>query len=247
VTGKYTAKPGRFEGKQDIIEYVKSALGRLNEGDSSLQIGHTAIEDGDLTVRNGDILVSESDGTLVLRIMHGAVPEIRFFPLGATDTHRATILALDANVDPALLDQAIQIFVETTGGVIDGGKVLMTRNYAIFSHQPDASGGPETYLWLNADPGTPGVIQMRGIWSNQIQYDSGQALYMGSFTAGAGFSTWTHTYFSSFLTAMYPIVNVNYTGATLQWNLDGFNSSSFTVRFGTTAGSKVINFWNFRL
>ncbi len=245
MTNKYGVDPSRLKGQKTIIEHLKDLVGRVAAGETSLQIGHTAVEDGHLTIRNGDVIVSESDGTVVLRLLHGGIPEIRFFPLGETDTHRAVILSFDFDAG-AGADQAIQMGIEKTNTDQDGGKVLLTREIAVLSHQPAV--GDETYVWLNADPLIPGSIVIKGRWSDQIFYEANQALYMGSFSFGSGFSNWTHTYLSSFATDMCPVVGfMNSVDTAVAWSITAQSTSSFKVRWATGTDGKTINFWNFRI
>lgn len=241
MAGRYGRDPLRLGGQKDIVEYVKDALRRIETGESSLQIGHTAIEDGNLVVRNGDIVVSETSGEVVLRILHGGTPEIRMYPLGDTDTHRVAFFGYDFNAGGAP-DQAVQLCIETTDLAQDGGKLLMSRQYAILSHQPD--GGLESFLWLNAF--SPQEALYRGRWTNQVQYDNNMGLYMGVINAGGGFSSWTHTYFTSFATTIAPVVGLVNSGSTVTWTITGMTTSAFTVGWSGTA-AKTINFWNFRV
>lgn len=245
MVDKYSVSPSFLEGKPDLVTFVTQLFKRVAEGDSSLRVGHTAIEDGNFVVRNGDIIVSESDDTVVMQILHGAIPEIRFFPLGSITTHRASLTAVDFSTALDGSDLSVQLGVETDpGAIVDGGKVLLAQSSAILSHQPDASGGQESYLWLNF--GFNEIANYRGRWLDQVQVDTHQGLYMGAFNATAGFSTWTHTYFSPFATTMVPVCTVGVSGSTLSWGLDSYSSSQFTLRFSTTAGTKMVTFWNFR-
>lgn len=240
MANRYGTDPVRLKNQKDIIEHIKDLTERVSSGETSLQAGHTAVEDGNFTVRNGDIIVSETEGDIVLRIKHGTVPEIRMWPLGETDTHRIAMFGYD-DVNGG---QAAAFVVETDAAVQDGGKILLSRGFAIISHQPD--GEEESYVWLGGDPTLDEVIIVRGLFNNQIQYDDHQAIYAGSFVATSGFSTWTHTYFTPFATAMIPVLTVHHNGSTIEWNLDAFSTSSFTVRFSSTVNNKTINFWAFR-
>lgn len=241
MTDRYESNPLRRRGRPDVVEYIKDLSERLSTSEVGLRIGHTSIEDGDLIVLNGDIRVAETDGTTVLRIMHGSVPEIRMFPLGDTDTHQAALFSFDFDLGLGP-DQGVQLEVETIDPVdVDGGKLLLTRAYAVLSKQPNT--GEEVYLWLDADPGHLETILFRGRMRDSWQYDTRQTFYPGTLTASAGFSTWTHTYFSAFADQMLPILTVVQSGSVNTWGIDGFSTSAFTVRFGSTSGSKVVNFW----
>lgn len=245
MTDRYESDATRRRGRPDIVEYIKDLSDRLRTAEVGLRIGHTSIEDGDLVVLNGDIRVKESDGTTVLAILHGSIPEIRMYPLGDTNTHQAAFFAFDFDIGFGP-DQGIQIEVERTSDfAVDGGKLLLTENYAVLSHQPD--GGEETYVWCNADPAFAEAFLFRGRFRDSWQYNINQTFYPGTINVSAGFSTWTHSYLSSFVDQVIPIISVVYNGATLQWNVDSYLQTAFTVRFGTTVGAKTITFFNVRV
>lgn len=242
MTSRYSVDPARLKGQKDIVEHIIEVVGRVSEGETGLRAGHTAIEDGSLTIRNGDLIVSETEGDVVLRILHGGIPEIRMWPLGDTDTHRIALFGYD-DVNGG---QAVALTIETSPGAAqDGGKLLLTKNYSVLSYQPAT--GEETYLWLNGDPVTPEIAIFRGKWADQTQYNAHQGIYVGSFVASSGFSTWTHTYFTPFATSMIPVCTVLHAGSTIQWVLESFSTSAFTVRFSSTTNDKTINFWAFRI
>lgn len=245
MSNRYGTEPVRKRGQPDVVEYIKDLSERLRASEVAYRIGHTSIEDGDLIVLNGDIRVKESDGTTVLVIFHGSTPEIRMYPLGDTDTHQVAFFGFDFDLGFGP-DQALQISVEKLAGFVeDGGKLLLTRNYGILSHQPD--GGQESYLWLNADPVLDEIMVFRGKMRDQWQYDTRQTFYAGAFTASSGFSTWTHTYASAFADQVVPIVNVLHAGSTISWTIESYSTSAFTVRFSSTTNSKVITFCNVRV
>ncbi len=243
MTSRYGVDPKYLQGQKDIVSYVRDISDRVSSQEQALKSGHTAIEDGDFVVRNGNILVSESDDSVVLRIKHGEVPEINMWPLGDIDTHQVTLLGYD----DANGGQALALLVETNPGLSpDGGKLLLSKEYSVFSHQPNI--GNESYIWLNSLWGiTEEVALYRGRWSDQIQADSNMGLYMGAFTATSGVSTWTHTYFTPFSTTIAPLFTVGVNGTTIQWGIDNYSTSSFVIRFSSTSNNKFVTFWNFRL
>lgn len=239
---RYGSNPNRTSGKKDIVEYVGEIMNRLDASETVKRIGTTAIEDGNLVVRNGDIIVSETAGNVVFKLLHGATPEMRFFPIGVGDTHRISIFAQN----DGFFGEVLFMNVETNpGAVVDGGKLIISDQMTILSFQPLASGGNESYIWLN-NPGTPEVIDIQCKWPNQMQSSSLQGVYPGQASLGAGFSSYTHTYFTSFASTAVPIVTLFNSGGTVSWNLTAQSTSSFTVTWsGTTA--KVINWWVFRV
>lgn len=244
MADRYDVDPSRLKGQKSLIEYVKDVTNRVTEGSASLQVGHTSIEDGDFVVRNGDIIVSETDGVVVMRIIHGAIPEIQMFPLGGTDTHRVVIFGADFNSGVGTPNQTIQIGVETIDGFQDGGKLLLTKTEAIFSHQPDI--GNESFLWFNAPVPTLNQEAVYcGRWPNQYQFNNQMGIYTGVINAGAGFSSWTHTYLTSFATTAAPVVGL-VNNPVVTWTILSFTTSAFTVGWSGTA-AKTITFWNFRI
>ena len=246
MTNKYDVDPARLEGRRDVVDYIREAYDRLDSNETGLKIGNTAIEDGNLTVRNGDIVVVNSNDVVIMRIIGTpAVPEIRFWPLGEVDTFATTIYSYD-DVDA---EQAIVVQVQThPGGVTEGGKLILRKRDAIFSHHPLASSGQETYIWLNADwhLGGSGLINMRGRFGNDFQYDGYAALLVGSVAVGSGFSGMTQAYTVTFATDVAPIVTITNTGGTVSWNLTAQSTSSFTVSWSGTA-AKTVNFSVFRM
>lgn len=244
MNNRYQIDPTRLRGQPDIIEYIKDISERLKVGETGLRIGHTSIEDGDLVVLNGDIRVKESDGTTVLQILHGSVPEIRMFPLGDTDTHQISWFGFDFGAAPDT-DQGSQMQVERVSDLFqDGGKLFLGRNYALLSHME--FGQQETYIWLNFDPSVPELIQFRGKMRSQWQYDTRQMFYAGKFDISAGFTTWTHSYASTWADEILPVITVLLNGSTLQWVLDSFTVSGFTVRVSSTVSIKTVTFFNVR-
>ena len=165
------------------------------------------------------------------------------FPLGDTDTHRIAFFGADFNSGVGVPDQSIQVCIETVGEVQDGGKLLLTRNNAILSHQPAA--GNESYFWLNAPTSGLQEVVYRGRWPNQYQFDNQMGIYTGVINVAGGFSSWTHSYFTSFATTTAPVVGL-VNNPVVTWTIQGFSTSAFTVAWSGTA-SKIITFWNFRV
>lgn len=244
-SSRYIADPQALQGKRDIVSHVVELSNKISSRDRSLQIGHTAIEDGNLTVRNGDIVVSESDTTEVLRIKHGASPEIEMYPLGDTDTHKVRFRGFDFNSNPDNPDQAVVLNIAKTDGSIDGGKLLLSRGFAIISHQPAV--GTESFIWLDGDVLTSEIFRINGRFKNAATYSANQAFICGMFTVPSGVTTGTFNYSSTMSSNMRPVLTAksdasNFVGI----SLDAHTTSSFTFRLSTTTGNKEINFWSFR-
>lgn len=243
MASRYDVDPRRLQGKPDILEFIAGAYKRIEAGETVQRAGFTAIEDGDFVVRNGDIIVSETEGNVVFRLLHGTTPEMRFFPIGIADTHRISFFAKNDD----FFGETLFISVETNpGAVVDGGKVILSNTMTILSYQPLASGGNEAYLWFAADPSNPEAISVQGKWFNALQGSSLDGIYTGQDSLGAGFSSYTHTYFVAFATTPVPIVTLFNSGGVVSWILTAQSTSSYTVSWsGTTA--KTINWWVFRI
>lgn len=240
---RYDTNPIRLKGKKDLVEYVADLMGRMSTGESAQRIGATSIEDGNLTVRNGDIIVSETAGNVVFRLLHGSTPEMRFFPIGSSDTHRISFFAKNDD----FFGETLFASVETNpGAVVDGGKLILSTSMTILSYQPLASGGNEAFLWFASDPGNPEAIDIQGKWFNAQQGSALQGIYAGQDTLGGGFGSYTHTYFITFATTPVPIVTLFNSGGTVSWVLTAQSTSSYTVTWSGTTG-KTINWWVFRI
>lgn len=240
-SNKYDINPNRLRGQKDIVAHVIELSDYIAQQGTAPRAGFTAIEDGNFVVRNGDIIVSESDDTVVMQIKHGDIPEIRFFPLGANDTHVASLFGYDSDSNPADPNQTIQLYIARESDMEpDGGKVQLQKNLAVFSLQ--RVGEDEVFIQLD-DFG----FYFQGFWLNQGQATSLDGVYTGAFTATSGFSTWTHTYFTPYASNIVPVFTSGVNGTTIQWGIENYSASSFIARFSTTAGNKFITFWNPRL
>lgn len=243
MSGRYGVYPGRLKGQPDIVEYIKDINGRLKTGEVGLRIGNTAIDSGNLTVKGGTIRIENSEGEKSIAIAPGDTPIIAFYPGGESDPATAVMFSFVTPEDLAVVELSSG---RNDGGffVQDGGKVLLWDDSAILSHQPD--GGEESLIWLNVDPNLSEAIFVRGRFGDSAQYDSRQAFYTGRLEASSGFSTWTHTYPTTWDDQILPIITVHLNGSTVQWGLDDYTVSGFTVRFSSTASIKVVNFFNVR-
>lgn len=240
-SNKYDINPNRLRGQKDIVAHVIELSDHIAQQGTAPRAGFTAIEDGNFVVRNGDIIVSESDDTVVMRILHGDIPEIRMFPLGANDTHVASLFAYDSNSNPDDPEQTVQLYIARESDFEpDGGKIQLQKEIAVLSLQ--RVGEDEIFIQLD-DAG----YYFQGFWLNSTQATSLDGIYTGAFTATSGFTTWTHTYFTPYASNIIPVFTSGVNGTTIQWGIENYSASSFIARFSTTTGNKFMTFWNPRL
>lgn len=244
MASRYGVSPRGLRGKTDLIDHIAVLNERMYKEEVATQAGFTAIEEGNFTVRGGDIIVSETDDTVVLRLLHGTVPAIEFYPLGENADHYSVIYGNDAFLD----GQALTLGIFDTDDNNDGGLIVLRRTQLGLACTTNADVGQQVSIALNADETVgPELFGFTGRWANQWQFGTRAGLYVGSFVASSGFSTWTHSYFASFATSVIPVCTVLHAGSTIQWVLESFSTSAFTVRFSSTTNAKTINFWNFRI
>lgn len=241
MSSRYRVNPNRIDGQRDLIDEVVSLNERVDQLQSSLQIGNTTIEQGSLIMRGGDIIMvdpANNDEVILRFINEPELPAMRFTPLGPTDTHQITLYGYD---DP-VADQAVQFVVEESSSEdADGGKLFLRRLDTVLSWHPFASGGEEIYIWLNF--ALNGSIAMRGRFLNK-QNEAQSAFFTGQDSIGAGFGGATRTYSTAFANAPSPIVTIlDSAGPTdVHWLLSSSTTSSFAVDWTGTA-AKTIFYW----
>lgn len=255
---RYKSDPRRVQGKTDLAEILGNINQRIRTSETAFRVGHTAIEDGDLVVRNGDIVVSETDGTEVLRMIHGAVPELRFRPLGIDDDRFAAVWGQDYTTDlgggfGSIVTTALNLGIYDSAipedHVLDGGEVRILPDGVIVDYQPN-NGDEQVYISLNAysrvDPFKE-IITIRGRWDDQFDFDDHAAMSVGSVDIGAGFGGFTWNYVQTYATKIAPIIGlVNTAGLLTSWNISAMNTSNFSVVWSGVL-AKTMNFWNPRL
>lgn len=258
MTNRYSVEASRIKGHKDIVEHIIELRDRVSDSETSLRIGNTAIEDGNLIVRNGDIIVSESDDSIVLRIMHGELPEIRFTPVGeAVGTRRIALYGLDfSEVED---NQYFIINLELLNGTRDGGYLSIDKNSTLIGHSNIVDA--DSFLKFNDaiynDDGEniyPDILTYLGRFYDQASgldefghsfVETG--LYAGVINVASGFSSVTHTYDNfGFESTVAPIIGLVNTAGTVSWNLTASSTTSFTVTWSGTL-AKTINFWVFRV
>lgn len=214
----------------DLLDIIDRLSRRISAIEASQRIGFTSFESGAIT------MISD-------------IPEIDMYPLGPDQVRRASLYAYDFGGAGDPEGTAVTLLIEALlpNGDLDsaGGKVLFWTESAVLSHNPHAQGGEESYVWLG-DGGLAGRIDIQGFFNNQFQTSPQQAIYSGSFSTGAGFTSFTHTYFEAFASEIVPICTLLNSAGALTWNLTAQSTSSFTVAWSGTL-TKIINFWNVRL
>lgn len=237
---RYRNDPRRLEGKIDLYEYIEGQERRLGAGETGYRAGHTAIEDGNFIVRNGDILVSESDDSVVLRIFHGALPAIAWYPLGEDASHLAAMFGFDQGAGTTAFVIEIE---DSSNGEPDGGQMQIWQDGASYGFLSTAT-GLQSFMWLNALNNNE--FYFNGRFENSWQFDPSQAIYPGIAGIGAGFGGFTHTYFAPFASTAAPVLGLLDTAGTVSWNFTAVSNSGFTISWsGTTA--KTVYYWIFRL
>jgi len=129
-------------------------------------------------------------------------------------------------------------------GVIDGGKVLLWADAAVFAHQPDAGG--EIMIGLGFPYG--GLITIRGKWADYQSADPDDALFTGSVPFGSAGTGGVFSYGPTMASPMAPVTAVFDNPATPYAHVVSASSTTgFTVLFAASSnGPYEINFWCFR-
>lgn len=212
----------------DVVDHFAALEKRVSASENSRRIGYTSFDQGTFT----------SVGDLV---------EFRFLPPSyqRNVSGLSAILAFyygDNNVGASL--QLDNEFEDPSGNFLqEGGKLQLFTGGTILSHFQQYSGLEEAYIWLG--PWGTETIEFRCMFPN-LQSDGHQGIIGGSDSLGAGFSSYTYTYNTAFVTPAIAIVNlVNTAGLITSWNLTAQSTSSWTVTWSGTL-AKTINFWIFR-
>jgi len=254
---RYRSDPRRQQGKIDLNDIIIDMHRRLRAGETALRIGNTAIEDGNLVVRNGDIVVSLSDDTEVMRIVHGDVPDIRFFATGVDSDRFGAIWGEDVSIDLGsgfgIVDTTqmhVGVYDSTVpeDHVRDGGSLRLLVDDAILEYIPN-NGDTDTHMRLNTysrvDPFKE-VITFKGRWDNLYDFSGLTAMSVGSVDVPAGFGSFTWSYVQTYSTTIAPIVGLVNTAGLVDWTITAMSTASFTVTWSGTL-AKTLNFWNPRL
>jgi len=224
---------------KDVMDYIGELEMRIRALETSHQIGNTSVDNGEFTVRNGDIVVRTDDDEEVTRIKHGDIPEIVMTPISTTgeDLEMKVFAWEDGDSGGAL-----QLCVERPGTGQDGGKLLLMRDAAFLSHQPD--GRLEGYLSIGYFQDE--LIYMQGAFGQDLGY-SDTAFVCGRNVVAAGFGSFAYTYPAPLSNGvMVPVVQMTNTAGAIAGCLIAQSNSGWTYSWtGTLA--KTINYWCFRV
>lgn len=257
TSSRYRSDPRRAKGKITLTDIVEDMHRRLRSGETAPRIGNTSIDDGNLTVRNGDIIVSLSDGTEVLRIVHGDVPEIRYFATGVDSDRMGAVWGEDrtfdlgpsfGTVDTTVMHMGVYDSTVPEDHVQDGGEVRLYFDGAQLAYEPN-NGDNDLQLNLNLYGRTPpfqDVIYLQGKWDNSFDFADEGAIATGSFDVTAGFGSFTWFYIQPFATKIAPIIGLVAATANFDWCITEMPTDKFSVDWSDTT-AKTINYWNPRL
>lgn len=217
------------QAPDDLIDVIVKLEKRVKDLETNQRLSYSAFELGSIK------MISE-------------IPSITMYPTGPDSTRRAALYAFDfgGTGDPA--GTAVTLVIEglDPDSFIDsaGGTIFLGYNFALLGVHNPIDDIPESYIWL----GQPGddLIDFQGTFNDQNQTSAQQAIYSGSFVTGAGFTSFTHTYFEAFASQVVPVCTLLNSAGALTWNLTAQSTSSFTVAWSGTL-TKTINFWNVRL
>jgi hypothetical protein len=224
---------------QDLFDIIKGLQDRIATLERSPRLGQASIDSGELTITNGNIVVRDSAGTAILSIIGGDVPQIQMQPNGGTDYK-----VIQSGWESSSQGAAFQVSIaELVGDVQDGGKLLLMRDAAYLSHQPD--GAAESFYGA----GVYGAenLFMKGVFGNNLMDGDGlAAIVCGYVNVTAGVSSYSHTYPITSQPDMIPVVCMTNSAGALAGCLTTYSNSGFTYAWtGTLA--KTITFWAFRI
>lgn len=248
-TGRY-----RNDDNSDLLMRIKMLEERISKMERSPQLPNSAIDTGTLTVAGGEIDVLHADGVVAINISRlpvSGAAQMQFYPrtLDPDDSNIRFIgFANTSGYDGSAIP-ALQIYLQDVdSGDVYGGKILMDREGTIVSHQPEHIAQNEAFLYLGrrASDGAYASIYFQGTFNKNLFGTNQDALNVGSFVTGAGFSSFSWNYGVTYAATMYPVVTLLDAGANVAWVLQSFSNSGFTVSWATNTTTKTINFWAFR-
>lgn len=153
--------------------------------------------------------------------------------------------------------QGFETGIKTRVGELqDGGKVLMSEVTNIFSHQPTAVGGQESFLALGRWPATgqsasgpDGMIYLQGRFGRRQAASAEGAIWTERDPVAAGFGASAYLYGPTMLDQMcpvYSITGVNTDTHSLVGGASAPSATGFNVQWAGTAAHNVY-VWAFRM
>jgi hypothetical protein len=219
----------------DIITRLQERVAVLEKAP---RLGSTSIDSGELTLNGGNIVVRDEFGVPILSIIGGDSPMIVMQPNGGTD-FKLVQLGWESPTQGAAFQIDVQRLVDS---VRDGGKLLLMRDAAYLSHQPDAA---SEAFWAAGAIGD-GFLSMKGRFGDGFVPDSETAVVCGQVAIGAGVSTFTYTYSTPLATAPGVVYGLLNSAGAVTHSLTASSATSFTVAWSGTL-AKTLYFWAFRL
>jgi hypothetical protein len=193
----------------DLIQLIADLNKRVGTLESANSLGNASIDGGELTVRGGDIVVRNSNDEEVLRIAHGTKPKIVMHPDAGLDDFYSMLFSWESVSQGA----AIQASIYNSSDDQDGGKLLLMRNAAYLSHQPDSA--EETYIALSEHDAFNNHISFKGLFL-QSRIHGDEPWEMGYDSIGAGFGAISYAF--AYPYDQVPQIIYSISGATANFN-----------------------------
>lgn len=128
-----------------------------------------------------------------------------------------------------------------SGGDQDGGKLLLSYDYAVLSYQP--FGIEETMIGLSFIGNQ--VINMRGKFNGYVSADPTDAIFAFSDPVSTGFSGASYAYGPTMVSSMGPVVSISGTSANFYWCVTTSTLTGFSVGW-SDALAHTVRAWCFR-
>lgn len=222
-----------YRSKPDLIDQIARLEKRVATLESGRRLGSSSIDNGTLVVRNGDISVRDEDDNERVKLTHGVNPSTYYRPKDSSDGVRARQVAFASGGVTSFQSY----MVRDSDGFGDGGKLLLTKEYAYLSHQPFA--GEETFIGLSAYSAYNNHFLFRGKWISDAQFQPWNALYMGTIDVAAGFGgiIWNYDYEYPAL----PLLTYSITGAAANFNhcITAQSTTGFTISWSDALAHSV--------
>jgi hypothetical protein len=223
-----------YRNVRDLLDIIFELERRIRTLESAPRLGSTSLDGGELTIRGGDIVVRDDNNKEVARMMHGAIPMMRFRPANtALEEYQLVTFGWEAEDTGA----AYQASVQDINGNQDGGKLLLMRDAVYLSKQPADPSRNEAMITIGALMDED--IRFQGHWGDGGQLSKLDALDLIRVDVVAGFSAYVHTYTYPYDTTPAVFYTILNTAGTVNHVLTACDNTGFTLTWGGT-GAKVI-------
>jgi len=228
-----TSNIQQYRNVPDLIEQIKRLEKRIAVLETSKRIGSSSVDSGSLIINDGDLIIKDASGSERIRLTRGVNPSVYQRAANATDEARARAVAFEQD---GKLQYQLYV-VRDSDGAGDGGKLLLTREYAYLSHQP--ASGEETFIGLSAYAAYDNHFLFRGKWISDNQFADWNAVFMGTAKVESGFSGYAHTYDYPYPTTPLVLYSVTGNPATFTHSITATSTTGFTVTWSGTAAHDV--------